>query len=361
MKLSVLQPSAAGQLIPLIARFANSQNKVSDADFFANHPFHVRLEELSRKIWAPARIGTQHGTHWFYERARGQYLNEQSGLSRANKAQFQLLNPRNQLLTKTDVAKLENTWRGFPHKVSLGAQKNFVQFAEWVAKEWNSDDRQFDEAYFRYLVGLAVIFKHTESLVSHQRWYQGGYRANVVTYTLAKLHHMILELAKGSQLDLAQVWNSQDVPRELSRQLEVIAHAVFQVLTSRDRPKDNVTEWAKMQSCWSRVQDLDLALDPRLVTRPPDRALEKALEEQARGVNPAGYGLFAKASVMNVEASEWERLKNWAALRGLLDEREAALLRAATRLPKFVPTAKECEKILRIRSRLISSGYDGHV
>ena len=35
------------ELIPNIARYANKQNKVSDADFFSNHAFHVRMEDLS--------------------------------------------------------------------------------------------------------------------------------------------------------------------------------------------------------------------------------------------------------------------------------------------------------------------------
>src|SRR5262249_48381409 len=132
MKLLVLPGDRAASLIPDIAKFANSQNKINDADFFSNHPYHIRLEEFSRRMWAPAVHGAQHQTHWFYERARGQYLNEQAKLTKAERKRFQLQNPRDQLLTKTDVAKLENTWRGLPHKVSLGAQKNFRDFAEWI-------------------------------------------------------------------------------------------------------------------------------------------------------------------------------------------------------------------------------------
>ena len=32
-------------------RYANSQNRVSEADFFSNSPFHVRLAELSHASW----------------------------------------------------------------------------------------------------------------------------------------------------------------------------------------------------------------------------------------------------------------------------------------------------------------------
>lgn len=41
MKLSVVTPEKAIGLIPNIARYANAQNKVSDADFFSNHAFHI--------------------------------------------------------------------------------------------------------------------------------------------------------------------------------------------------------------------------------------------------------------------------------------------------------------------------------
>jgi len=71
MKLSVIAPERADEVIPRIAYCANSQNKVSEADFFSNHPFHVRIEDMSRRMWAPATGGAQHETHWFYERARG--------------------------------------------------------------------------------------------------------------------------------------------------------------------------------------------------------------------------------------------------------------------------------------------------
>ena len=61
------------ELVRNVSRYANSQNRISEADFSSNDPFHVRIEELSRTTWAPAAAGTQRQTKWFYERARGQY------------------------------------------------------------------------------------------------------------------------------------------------------------------------------------------------------------------------------------------------------------------------------------------------
>ena len=56
---------------------------MSAADFFSNHPVHLRIEEFSRRLWAPSREGSVRESHWFYERARGQYVNVQASLTRA--------------------------------------------------------------------------------------------------------------------------------------------------------------------------------------------------------------------------------------------------------------------------------------
>ena len=137
MKLSVVDPERATRLVPKISEYANSQNRVSAADFFSNHPFHVRIEEFSRRIHAPAPDGTFRESKWFYERARGQFGDARARLTAAQRRKFDLENPRRQLFTKTDLAKYVNVWEGRPHEVSLGAQKNFAAFARRIGQEWN--------------------------------------------------------------------------------------------------------------------------------------------------------------------------------------------------------------------------------
>ncbi|WP_205904762.1 AIPR family protein, partial [Pseudomonas viridiflava] len=98
-------------------------------------------------------------THWSYERARGQFSNEQAKLTAAQKSQFLIQNPKAQLFNKTDVAKYENSWREMPHKVSMGAQKNFLIFADVISKAWASDGKIYNEDYFRSLVALSILFR----------------------------------------------------------------------------------------------------------------------------------------------------------------------------------------------------------
>lgn len=72
MKLTVLRDSDP-DLIRYIATYANSQNKVKTADLNSSHPFYVRIEEYSRKVYAPISSGQIVQQLWFFERARGQY------------------------------------------------------------------------------------------------------------------------------------------------------------------------------------------------------------------------------------------------------------------------------------------------
>lgn len=356
MKLAVLPPEKADQLIPDIARFANSQNKVSDADFFSNHPYHVRIEEFSRRIWTPSAGGAQHGTHWFYERARGQYLNEQSKLTKAQRTQFQLQNPKRQVLSKTDIAKLENTWRGMPHKVSLGAQKNFMLFADWIAKRWKEDDSQFHEEYFKELVARAILFRHSEELVSTQPWYQGGYRANVVTYALAKLHDMVLNQGKGRRLDLRYIWDRQSVPSAMTAQLVCICKYVFEVLTDPSRPKENVTEWAKIEGCWDRVQTVKIPFEEAFYAQLTDGSVARRVQKEAAANQQIDNGIAIQSSVVGIAGRKWAEICAWGEKQGLLNVKDIELLRVASMIPVRLPSEKQCQLIWAIRSRLVENG-----
>lgn len=357
MKLSVLPPDKAGQLTPEIARFANSQNKVSDADFFSNHPYHIRLEEFSRRIFASSNGGAQHGTHWFYERARGQYLNEQASLSAAQKTQFGLQNPRKQLFSKTDVAKFENSWRGLPHKVSMGAQKNFLIFADFIAKAWSTDGRNFNEDYFRQIVSLAIMFRYSEAMVARQDWYQGGYRANIVTYSIAKLHNMISEQALGKQLNFRVIWDKQVLPEVLCEQLERISKKVFGVLTDTDRLKENVTEWAKMQACWDQVKELSIEFVPAFSEILQDLRSNVEGGAASKALQKADDGIAIQVAVIETPTPEWVRMLSWGRRGGKLSPKQESLLNIASRIPSKIPTEKQCVEIWKIRTLLIDEGY----
>ena len=165
MKLSIINYDNTDEgLIGRISQYANTQNKVNVSDLSANHPYHVKLEELSRKIWAPPVPPSHRETQWFYERSRGQYNEQMLKEGRLGKLKY----PKNQLFNKTDLAKFMMTWDSDePKWVNMGAQKNFVKFTDLINSLWKKTTflDTINELYFKKVVSRAIIFKTTEKLV----------------------------------------------------------------------------------------------------------------------------------------------------------------------------------------------------
>lgn len=358
MKLSVVPPDYANEVIPRISRCANSQNKVSDADFFSNHPFHVRLELHSRRIWAPAKAGTQHETHWFYERARGQFLNEQAKLTPSEKNRFLQQNPREQLLTKTDLAKYENAWRCLPNVVSFGAQKNFRKFAEWIEQCWNISDTDFNEEYFRNAVAKAILWKSTERLVSQQSWYQKGYRANIVAYTVSKLSQIISAREKEKYLNLRNIWNQQRISPALEMQLIVISKAVLEVFVDPARVIENVTEWCKKELCWQKVEQLDISLIPEFSMELVDKDVLIHATRDAKAVQKIDNGIEAQSIVISLGSSYWQSLFSWSKEKKIFSPDDESVIKVAAGIPKKIPTEKQCKWLLNLKVKAEAEGFE---
>jgi hypothetical protein len=171
LKLTVVLADSSDQVAPNISRFANSQNKVSTADFFSNHPFHMRMEGYSRRVLAPPLEGASRQTRWFYERARGQYQVERAKLGTADRRRFDTEQPKPQLFAKTDLAKVELSFRLKPDTVSKGAQKNFAAFASDIGEAWTASEKKYDETWFKRLVAKVIIFRALEKAIPKQVWY----------------------------------------------------------------------------------------------------------------------------------------------------------------------------------------------
>ena len=359
MKLSVVDPERATSLVPKISEYANSQNRVNAADFFANHPFHVRIEGFSRRIHAPAPDGTFRESKWFYERARGQYADARAGLTPAQRRKFDLENPRGQLFTKTDLAKFINVWEGRPHEVSLGAQKNFAVFARGIGKAWDRAPDAFSEAWYREAVAKAIVFKATERLVSEQPWYQGGYRANIVAYALAKTADDVAE--RGRAVDFQGIWRRQALPPAIAAALTEVAEAVHDVLISPPDSISNVTEWAKKQACWARVRGLAVAwpepfLDG-LVSNEEKRDTDRVARREQRQLN----SVETQIAVVSAGPAFWSDVLAWGSERGLLSATDTGVLRVVSDTTGRTPTDRQCARAAEALGRLQAEGYPGEL
>jgi hypothetical protein len=300
-KITVVRPELLDEFVPSITRFANSQNRINDADFFANDPFHIEIERFSRTVWAPAADGVQRQTKWFYERARGQYQDE---LAReetpARKRAFKSVHPTTQKFTKTDLAKFENAWAAQPHIVSLGAEKNFRAFALRLGERGRI---AVTLEYFQRLIAKAILFRRTERIVSLQNF--GGYRANIVAYSVAYLSH-----ATEQRINLDQIWRSQKLDSALEMTIAAVARAVREVIIAPPRG-GNVTEWSKRKECWEAVLKLgvsEINALPNSILIPAGRS--KSVETLEDYIDPAEEELISR--IAKIPPVVWFELSHWA-------------------------------------------------
>ena len=255
MKLSIINSDLTDEdLVAKISQYANTQNKVNASDLSANHPYHVKLEELSRRIWAPVVQATAYRqTQWFYERSRGQYNEMLQKDTRLNKIKY----PKSQLFNKTDLAKYMMVWDfNEPKWVNMGAQKNFVKFTEEILKNWKKKEFQnsINEDYYKKVIARAIIFKRTERIVQTQPWYTNGYRANIVIYALAFVAWHLKRNKK--EINYQQIWKNHEISQAFESMLITLSKAVNDILLNTDHPSrttSNISEWAKKDGCWAQI------------------------------------------------------------------------------------------------------------
>ncbi|WDV26951.1 AIPR family protein [Aeromonas caviae] len=350
MKLSVINSLQSEVVVPKISEYANTQNKVNAADFFSNHPFHIRMEEFSRRIWAPAQQGMQRETRWFYERARGQYADAQSKLTTVEQRRFKGEHPKQQMFTKTDLAKFENVWDDHPKWVNLGSQKNFARYAVRIGCEWEKSPDEFNEFYFKRAIARALIFRATERIVSAQTWYNGGYRANIVAYTLALISH--ITKTRKVNIDFLDVWNMQKVPQVLENTISIVSKAVNDDIINPPPGISNISEWCKKDACWARIQDRTETLINLLSSDFYERLL--SFDEQSVNMRSAKQtqridnGIEAQKKVLAVPAVEWKRIHQLLNEKGLLTPKQDSVLKVAMQIPSKCPTEKQSLALLEI-------------
>lgn len=358
MKLSVVDSEKGEEVIPRISEYANTQNKVNAADFFSNHPFHIRMEEFSRRIWAPAVRGATRESKWFYERARGQYADAQAKVSKAEKKRFLAEFPTSQMFSKTDMAKFENVWDEKPTHVNYGAQKNFAQYARRIGQEWAKSSDAFNEFYFKRVVARAIIFKRLEKLVSAQPWYNGGYRANIVAYTLAMISKLCADA--GKSFDFMKVWEAQDINEMMTDALLTTAKFVHDDIMNPPAGISNISEWCKKEACWDRLQSRVKELKPLLTGQFLDSLISKDEVKHevksAAKVQKIDSGVEAQKKVFEISAQRWKTIALEGTKKNLFTPKELGILQIAVQMPRKIPTDKQSLVLLDVLDKVVLEG-----
>ncbi len=283
MKISVLEQSMAERIIPKISEYSNSQNKVDESDFFSNHPFHIRMQDFSKKIPAPAVNGNQYQQYWYYERARGQYNQEKMKFKpkSSQMKQYEMRYPENQVIKMVDLAKYMEIYAGAPDIVSKGKQAIVRNFANQIKNQWKISNIEFNEYYFKRMVALAIMFRDTDNIIKSTQWYKNkhSYKANVIAYTLSIILNYVKVNCKG-QINFIEIWNKQKLYKELYNQISILCEDVYNFITDDSRLTENVTEWCKKEECWKRAKKQEWNILPEFIeTLIPDEEVVSKIKE----------------------------------------------------------------------------------
>ncbi|MGP9687760.1 AIPR family protein [Psychrobacter sp. AOP22-C1-C5] len=365
LKLNVVSDAKSDELISNISRYANSQNAIKDSDFFSNHPFHRTLEKLSRQILAPTSKERIKPTRWYYERARGSYLNAQSKLTDAGKKAFKSEHPKEQLIIKTDLAKIYLIFDKRPHDAIKGAQIAFNGFAQSIEKIWDNNPETINEYFFKELVAKFVIWQACKNAVYKREEFVGNTKATLTAYTI----YILKALMDKQDLDFnyPKVWQEQAVNDfyydqfietsiKINALLNQLSEQTGKAVLSMAKSKETLI---KVQSIIDKTDyfSLDMMFKTQLVSKSVIEEKRQDSAQQAKTVTKAVNSLI---DLCNTPPAKWLALIKNAEDKGVLNETDKQVLSLVPNvlLGKSLktPTDRQVELINKTLGKLEDKG-----
>ena len=346
-------------LIDDFEKYVNSQNKVTAADLNSNHPFYIRIEDFSRKIYAPMINNQTYQTLWFFERARGQYDQPKMSKTKAERATYEKINPKSQKFTKTDLAKYLNASYMKPYDVSWGAEVNLTRFQVELEKQWDKDKNVFNEMFYKDLIAKAILFKTIEKEISNQDWYiqNKAYRAQLVPYTFSKL---VYEAQKNNncELNYKSIWDKQVVPDYLIEEIDKISKLAFDVFYDDNRQYSNIGEYCKRKECWEVLKAkpytlLDDTIDS-LITK-EEKKQETIIAKKEQKLSSS---VMVEIQIFNLGSEYWQTLIDKGVDQKLLNDKDIDLLNCAIKYCNGLMTISSAQGdyIWKVREKLFENG-----
>ena len=311
------------KIVSDISKFANTQNKVNNADFSANNLVLVELEKVSRYVMTPITPERSMQTYWFFERARSQYKNSRlkEGFTSSRQKAFDLKYPKNQMFTKVELAKYINCFEEIyeggklvisPHIVVRGSEKNYAQF---IAKVLPTNPKKITNVYFEDTIAKAILFKTADQLYGTKRTGNniGELKSVVVPYTIGLLNHLT-----GGRIDLYRIWKNQKISNALSNLIYSLMQQVNPFIM-KISPSNNYLEWAKKEECWLAIRnnkdwefDLD-SIEDDLID--PDHPVARKVTVNTVVNDKSEHDLKV---VKSIPYKLWQKIADWGAESGEL-------------------------------------------
>lgn len=320
MKISVIKKiDSYSEIVSDISKYANTQNKVNDADFSANNQILIELEKISRRSFSPVTANKPLPTIWFFERANGQYRNlrMKDGFTKSRQKQFDLKYPKKQMFKKTDLAKFINSYSEVydgkkliisPNIVVRGNEKNYAQFIA------SNLPKKVTGVYFEDIIAKFILFRESERLYGVKPNNIGEMRVAVVPYAISLLNYLT-----DNRLNLEKIWKNQSISEELQSVLYSLMKQLNEFILN-ESPSSHYIEWAKKEECWDAVKqnvwNLDLeSIKADLATKEQLQKRKSISDEIDEDALQKEYEVSLLRSIPHVL---WKKIEEWGKDTGFL-------------------------------------------
>lgn len=315
------------RMVQDIAKFANSQNKVTAADLFSNDPFHIWMEKMSKKHLAPPALYAI-PTGWYYERSRKKYLQEQIKLRGEDAKRFTLKFPKKQIINKEQLAMYLTAIDLKPHIVSKGKNWTMKEFGTKIGQDYRSNKALFNEFYFKKCICAAIIFRSVDHYLESNKdsakkptgfWYKsGGYKGNIVPYTIAKI---LSSIPKGYTLNWDYIWQKQSLSPAFMREVEKVTKITNDFICNSHGII--VTEYCKRASTWEEYRDtVKYELSADFINELMPESLIKEKEASAKAEQKELNDLQVVMDIVSKGADYWNKLLTAGVQKSLLSYQE---------------------------------------
>lgn len=290
-------------MIQKISECANSQTKVTPADFFSNHKFHTMMEVLSQsaKNFAPPTNGDPFPTVWFYERSRGKWEQEQMKLNATQREKFVKKYPKSQVVKKEQLAKCMIIMDGYPYLACDISSKMMNHIAPTIDLICENSIEKINDYFFKKSIVSIILFNSVEKLVGKQPWYpKGGNRAQIVPYTISKL---LSSIPNKKTIDYDLIWKGQSLYSSLIYEIEKIALMTHKFLDNSGGVI--VREYARHKETWLKFKEIPYELSENFLKDLKDKEVEKNEERQAKKERKFNNDIDSTLEVFNLGSQYW--------------------------------------------------------
>ena len=223
---------------------------------------------------------------------------------------------------------------------------------------------QLKNSDFKKCICATLIFRTVDEYLEVNKdsakkptgfWYKsGGYKLNIVPYSIAKILSCI---PKGYSLDWNKIWQKQGLSSAFMREIEIVTKKTNDFIC--DSHGMIVTEYCKKEATWVAYRDnvkheLSAAFIDELIPLSMVQNEEAAAKKEERETQKLDY----QVEIIRLGEELWTRLYSEGDKRGFLSYQEKTLLDTAIKACRngTLVNMMTARKIMAVKDKLESEG-----